>query len=151
MRVMEAMKKKYGNEYKLFGDDGIHPRASGQMVMASTFLRALGCDGNIGTITLDMESGKAEATQGHKVLSADRGGVEIESTRYPFCFYGDPAGEDSTSGVAEFLPFNKDLNRLMLVVRNAPAGKVKVVWGGKSKEFDGAQLTKENQSRRRVP
>lgn len=142
LRVMEAMKKKYGEKYFLFGDDGIHPPAAGQLVMAYTFLKALGCDGDVGTITIDMASGKAEASEGHKVLSAGGGRVEIESTRYPFCFYGEPSKPDATSGVIEFLPFNQDLNRLMLVVRNAPAGKVKVTWGSQSREFDGEQLGK---------
>ncbi|MGC3959642.1 MAG: GDSL-type esterase/lipase family protein [Verrucomicrobiota bacterium] len=29
MRVMQAMKEKYGKDYFLFGDDGIHPKESG--------------------------------------------------------------------------------------------------------------------------
>jgi hypothetical protein len=110
--------------------------------MAYAFLKGLGCKGDIGTITVDLSSGKAEATEGHKVLSSSDGSVEIESSKYPFCFYGDPSRTDSTRGVLEFLPFNQDLNRLTLVVKNAGSGKVKVTWGSSTKEFDAAQLEK---------
>ncbi len=140
--VMTKAEAKHGEQYHVCGPDGVHPDNNGHLVMAYAFLKGLGCTGDIGTITFDLTSNKAEATEGHKVLSASDGSVEIESTRYPFCFYGDPARTDSTRGVLEFLPFNQDLNRFILVVKNPGAGKVKVTWGSASKEFDGAQLEK---------
>lgn len=142
MRVMHAMRKKYGEKYFLFGDDGIHPKEAGHLVMAFAFLQALGCDGNIGTIELDFSSGKAQATEGHEVVSAAAGRVTIKSSRYPFCFYGDPAKSEATAGVIEFLPFNEQLNRFRLVVRHAPAGtaRMKVTWGSQTKEFAPEQL-----------
>lgn len=140
--VMTKAKAKYGEKYHVAGADGVHPAANGHIVMAYAFLKALGCDGNIGTITVDMKGGTAEATDGHKVLSSSAGGgVEVESSRYPFCFYGDPKDPAATSGVIEFLPFNEDLNRFMLVVKNAPE-KVKVTWGSGSKEFTREQVEK---------
>ena len=141
--VMEKGEAKYGERYHVAGPDGVHPDNNGHLVMAYAFLKALGCKGDIGTITVDLTGQKAEATDGHKVLSFDNGAVEIESTRYPFCFYGGDLGRtDSTQGVLEFLPFNQDLNRLMLVVQGVPAGKVKVTWGKASKEFDASDLQK---------
>ena len=140
--VMNKAEAKYGEKYHVCGGDGVHPDNNGHLVMAYAFLKGLGCSGDIGTITVDLKSGKAEATEGHKVLSASDGSVEVESSRYPFCFYGDPVRTDSTRGVLEFLPFNQDLNRLTLVVKNAGSGKVKVTWGSSSKEFDAAQLDK---------
>jgi len=142
MRVMAAMKEKYGTNYFLFGDDGIHPKEAGHLVMAYAFLKALGCDGNIGTIELDLSSGKANASAGHKIVAAANGAVTVKSSRYPFCFSGDPANADATSGVIEFLPFNEQLNRFRLVVRQAPAGvtRLKVTWGKQTKEFTPAQL-----------
>jgi lysophospholipase L1-like esterase len=140
--VMTKAEAKYGEQYHVCGPDGVHPDNNGHLVMAYAFLKGLGCTGDIGTINVDMATGKAEATDGHKVLSATNGTVEVESSRYPFCFYGDPARTDSTRGVLEFLPFNQDLNRFMLVVKNAGAGKVKVTWGNSSKEFEGAALEK---------
>jgi lysophospholipase L1-like esterase len=139
--VMEKAEAKYGPKYHVAGGDGVHPDANGHLVMAYAFLKGLGVDGNIGTISVDMASGKAEASEGHKVLSASGGTVEIQSTRYPFCFYGDPKETRSTRGVLEFLPFNEDLNRFKLVVTGA-TGKTKVTWGDKSKTFDADQLAK---------
>lgn len=140
VEAMTKAKAKYGKRYHVAGGDGVHPDRNGQLVMAYAFLKALGCSGDIGRITVDLKGGSAEATAGHKVLSARDGTVEIESTHYPFCFYGDPAQTSATRGIIEFIPFNQDLNRLTLVVRDAPA-RCKVTWGGTSKEFTAEQLS----------
>lgn len=139
--AMTKAKAKYGNNYPLAGGDGVHPGPNGHLVMAYAYLKAMGCTGDIGTITIDMTSGKAEATEGHKVVSTDGGSAEIESTRYPFCFFGNPEGQ-STRSVIDFLPFNDDLNRFKLVVKGAKADKLKVTWGTASKEFSKADLEK---------
>lgn len=142
MDVMVKAKAKYGPEYTVAGGDGVHPASNGQLVMAYAFLKAMGCDGEIGTISVDMASGKATATDGHKVVSSANGSVALESTRYPFCFWGKPADPGATSGIIEFFPFNEDLNRLKLIVTNAPAGQVKVTWGDGSKVYTSDQLAK---------
>jgi len=137
---------KYGPKYQLNGPDGIHPHDNGHLVMAYAFLKALGFTGDIGTITFDMSSGTTTVTDGHKAGAtlAETGSIatEFESTRYPFCFTGDPGSPDATAGVIEFFPFNQDLNRFMLVVKNAPAEKLKVTWGNATKEFSAADLAK---------
>ncbi len=141
MDVMAQAKAKYGPGYHLAGGDGVHPAQNGQLVMAYCFLRALGCSGDIGTITLGLAGDTAEATAGHSVLSCDAGAVELESTRYPFCFFGDPANPGATSGVIEFLPFNEELNRLLLVVDGADAAtRYRVTWGEVTREFGGTAL-----------
>jgi lysophospholipase L1-like esterase len=140
--VMTKAKAKYGEDYPFAGGDGVHPGPNGHLVMAYAFLKALGCDGNIGTITVDLAASKADASEGHKVISAKDGVVEIESTRYPFCFYGDPKTPDATLGVIEFFPFNQDLNRLTLIVTNPGAEKLKVTWGPTSKDYPAADLAK---------
>lgn len=144
--VSDKAKAKYGNKYPLCGGDGVHPGANGHLVMAYAFLKGLGCDGNIGTITVDLARNKADATAGHKVLSAKDGVVEIESTRYPFCFpvskTAKPEDPNNVRGVLDFFPFNQDLNRLMLIVKGPTSGKVKVTWGDASKEFDAGELAK---------
>ena len=89
MDVMEKCKAKYGHEYNLCGNDGVHPDANGHLVMAYAFLKGLGCPGDVGTITVDMAANKADATDGHTIKSFEGGTVEIESTRYPFCFFGE--------------------------------------------------------------
>jgi len=140
--VMTKAKAKFGKAYHVGGSDGVHPDCNGHLVMAYAFLKALGCKGDIGTITVNVAENKAEATDGHKVLSCKDGTVEIESSRYPFCFYGDPTKTSSTRSVLEFLPFNEELNRFKLVVTGAGDGKVKVTWGTAAKEYPAADIAK---------
>jgi len=142
MAVMIKAKAKYGKDYHVCGADGYHPDRNGHLVMAYVFLKALGCDGDLGTIRVDLAADQAEASEGHKVLSCRKGVVEIESSRYPFCFFGDPAQPTATRGIIEFLPFNEDLNRLTLVVRGASGSTVKVSWGAAAKPFSAAELAK---------
>jgi lysophospholipase L1-like esterase len=139
MREMEQAKAKYGDDYHVAGSDGVHPWQNGQLVMAYAFLAAMGFDGDIGTITIDLK-GKATATDGHRVLSASGGKVELESTRYPFCFYGDGVSPDSERSILPFVPFNRELNRLTLIVKNLGSEKAQVTWGTLTKEFGRSQL-----------
>lgn len=108
--------------------------------MAYVFLRTMGLDGQIGTITFDMAGGKAIASEGHRVLASEPGRIEIESSRYPFCAAGS-ANEDGSirSGMA-LVPFDAELNRFMLVVPHAPAGNYRVTWGEKSKTYTEKNL-----------
>jgi len=142
MDAMTKAKEKYGASYQVAGGDGIHPGANGHLCMAYAFLKGLGVDGNIGTITVDLAANKAEGSDGQKVLGMKDGAVEVESSRYPFCFTGDPKSPNATTGIIEFLPFNQDLNRYTLVVKGAGTGKVKVTWGDASKEFAAADAEK---------
>src|SRR3954471_9239222 len=142
IEAMAKAKEKYGKDYHVGGLDGVHPDANGHLVMAYAFLKALGCDGEIGKINVDLGSSKATAEHGHNVLSCSDGKVEIESSRYPFCFYCDKKTTGATAGIIEFMPFNQDLNRFTLVVENAPAEMCKVTWGPSSKEFSKDQLAK---------
>jgi lysophospholipase L1-like esterase len=138
---MTKAKAKYGDEYT-FSQDGGHPQRNGHLVMAYAFLKALGCDGNIGTITIDLGKNEAQAAGGHKILSFKDGQAQVESSRYPFCFYGEPYSPDSTRGVLEFIPFNEELNRFMLIVKGLGSDKAKVTWGVESKVFARERLEK---------
>ena len=141
MAAMAKAKAAYGDAYHVCGLDGVHPWANGQLVMAYSFLKAMGLDGNIGTITVDW-TGKATATDGHKIVSSAPAKVEIESSRYPFCFSGgekDPAG---TLSILPYVPFQDDLNRFVLVVQNFPDPQAEVTWGKEKKAFSREQLAK---------
>jgi hypothetical protein len=141
--AMAKAKAQNGDDFCVTGQDGVHPPPDGHIIMAYAFLKGLGCDGNIGTITVDMQANKAEATSGTTVSSYANGVVELVSTRYPFCFFGDDLkSPDSTKAILPFLPFNQDLNRYMLVVKNAPAKSLKVTWGAQSKIFSAEDLAK---------
>jgi lysophospholipase L1-like esterase len=145
LAVMAAAKRDHGQEFPVCGDPGgVHPGPNGHVVMAYVFLRAMGLDGQIGTITADM-AGTAQGSDGHKVLSAGPGVVELESTRYPFCFTGDLLGStkgDFAASALPYVPFSRDLNRLTLVVRNLKGERAKVTWGSESKTFTRAELTR---------
>lgn len=139
MKVMADAKAALGKEYPVCGGDGVHPGPNGHLVMAYAFLKAMGLDGNIGAITVDM-AGAATATEGHRVVSADKGTVTIESARYPFCFYGGDKDPNGTRSILPFVPFNRDLNRLTLVVKNLGAQTAEVKWGEATKTFSKAEL-----------
>jgi lysophospholipase L1-like esterase len=138
LAVMQAAKARLGASYSL-SVDGVHPGPNGQLVIAFAFLKAMGCDGDIGTVEFDAETGRATASAGHQVLDSSRTELSLESTRYPFCFTDDRSKPDSTAIVLPFLPFNEELNRFRLVVRHAPA-RMKISWGDETKVFTGAEL-----------
>lgn len=139
MAVMQESKAALGKDYPVCGGDGVHAGPNGHLVMAYAFLKAMGLDGDIGTISVDM-SGNATGTAGHRVLSATNGTVKIESTRYPFCFFGREKAPDTTRSILPFLPFNRDLNRFMLVVKNLPGSEADVTWGTATKTFSKTDL-----------
>jgi len=142
MKVMQDAKVARGVDYSVCGNhDGVHPDGNGHLVIAYAFLKAMGMDGNIGTITVDMRTGAATATQGHRILSAINGTVEIESARYPFCFYGSETDSSGTRSILPFLPFNHDLNRYMLVVKNLSKRYADVTWGTETKTFSRGVLS----------
>ena len=85
--TMAKAKVKYGKSYHLAGGDGVHPDQNGQLVMAYAFLKALGCDGDLGKITVDMQAGKADAVGGHKVLSYQGGTVRAGKHALPVLFF----------------------------------------------------------------
>lgn len=139
MEAMAKAKAALGADYPVAGKDGIHPQLNGHVVMAYAFLKAMGMNGNLGTITVDIK-GASNATGGHKVLSDNGGKVEVESTRYPFCFTGDEKSSDGTRSMLPFVPFNQDLNRLTLVVRNLGAERGQVTWGSSTRIFSRQEL-----------
>ena len=141
--VMGKAKTALGPTYDVCGGDGVHPGWDGHLIMAYAYLKGLGCDGNIGTITYDATAGTAEATAGHKVISADKTEIKLESSRYPFCFVaGDAKASNNTTSILPYLPFTQDLNRFMLVVKNPTGKKLKVTWGNTSKVYDADTAAK---------
>jgi len=140
--MMQAMTRfKAANPGVPFaGGDGVHPGENGHLAMAYAFLKALGCDGNIGTVTVDLTGKKAEASEGHDVVSFDGRTLELQSSRYAFAVPGDVTHADSAKASLPFLPFNEDLNRFVLKVPGV-TGSYKVTWGAVTKTFTAEQLT----------
>lgn len=139
--AMGPAKAKLGDSYPIGGTDGVHPAPNGHLLMAQAFLQAMGFDGQIALITIDMK-GQSTVSTGHKVLGGTAGKIELESTRWPFVFDADPKAQSGTRSILPFTSFNNDLNRFTLVVRNLGAAKGKVTWGDESKEFTAAELEK---------
>jgi hypothetical protein len=139
--TMAKAKAAFGDTYDVCGTDGVHPGANGQLIMAYAFLKALGCKGDLAEITVDM-AGQGKASEGHKILSSAPGKVELESERYPFVLEGDAKASGGTRSITAFLPFNEELNRFVLKVKNLKSEKAKVAWGEQSKEFSREQLEK---------
>jgi len=139
--AMAKAKAAYGDDYAVCGYDGVHPPADGHLVMAYAFLKAMGFDGNLGLITVNM-NGEATASEGHTILSANAGKVELESSRYPFCFFGGEKDASGTRSMLPYVPFNQDLNRLTLVVKGLDTEQGKVTWDTTSKVFPRAELEK---------
>jgi lysophospholipase L1-like esterase len=138
--AMTKSKFKYGYTYHVGGGDGVHPEANGQLCMAFAFLKALGCSGDLGRIDVNLADNKITASDGHSVLSSDPTAVELVSSRYPFCFFGADDSPNSTRSILPYLPFNAELNRLMLAVTGGKAERYRVTWGAASREFSAAEL-----------
>ncbi len=150
-------RQRYGTNYAIPGNDGVHPHWAGHLLMAYAYLKAMGLDGDIGTFTVDLKRNKIKVSKGHRVISVKPGEYEIESSHYPFCPCA-PEGQaaasypvcgqdglDSDNSIRSgmtFVPFNQDLNRLTLVVKNGNASSYQIAWGDESKTFSADQLAK---------
>jgi hypothetical protein len=135
--------QKYGTNFMLCGKDGVHPDWAGHVVMAYAFLRSFGLDGEIGTFTVDMRSNKVKVSSGHELLKFENGELTVRSHRYPFCIGdGDPSKSDNIRAGTMLVPFNQELNRLMLVVKHPQAKAYAVTWGDQTKTYPAAQLAK---------
>ncbi len=139
--AMEKAKAALGRDYDVCGTTGFQPNLNGQLVEAGAVLKALGFDGDIGAITVDLKGG-ATATAGHRVISCHDGSVELESDRWPFCFSGDAASSGWPRSILPYTPFNQELNRLTLVVKNLDAPQARVRWGNAEKVFTRETLEK---------
>lgn len=144
--MIDAMAKANavrGPGYDVCGRDGFHPGPNGQLLMAYAFLKGLAVDGGIAEIVVDAKAGTATATAGQTVAgvrtTADGTTVDLESRRWPFCFEGDAA--TGTRSILPFVPFNEDLNRYVLTVKDLSAPRAKITWGGVTKEYTREQLT----------
>jgi lysophospholipase L1-like esterase len=135
-------RREYRPEYAISGRDGVHPGWAGHLVMAYVFLRALGLDGEIGTFSVDLAHGQATVSEGHDLVSFKDGKLVITSHRYPFCAVGEVNSDDSIRSGMSLVPFNPQLNRLMLVVKNAAAPNYKVTWGGETRTYSAEALGK---------
>ncbi|MEI7730224.1 MAG: SGNH/GDSL hydrolase family protein [Verrucomicrobiota bacterium] len=139
-------RKRYGESdgrpYSLAGKDGVHPGWAGQLVMAYAFLRAMGLDGDLGTVSVDMSAGKATAVAGHTVDAFANQVVRLTSVRYPFCATGETNLDASLRSGMTLIPFNAQLNRFMLILTGGTAAQYRVTWGAKTMTYETTRLAK---------
>ncbi|MCA9211510.1 MAG: SGNH/GDSL hydrolase family protein [Planctomycetales bacterium] len=126
--------------YQLVGRDGIHPDWAGHAIMAYAFLRALGLDGDLGTISVDLDGESAKGSDGHEVDLFKDGKITVTSNRYPFCAPGPVDRDDSVRSGMTFVPFDQKLNRFTLKVTGL-RGIATITWGGESHTYSGTQLS----------
>ena len=108
--------------------------------MAYAFLKALGLDGEIAKIEIDLKSGKVTTSDGHQLVSYDDGNATLLSKRYPFCATGDVDRDNSIRSGMTLIPFNEDLNRFTLTVHGTTNNEYRVTWGDQSRVYSGADL-----------
>jgi len=135
-----AAREQFGADFAISGKDGVHPDWAGHLVMAYAFLKALGLPGDIGTYTVDLASNQVAVTAGHAVDSFTNGVLTITSTRYPFCAAGAGDKDNSIRAGMALVPFNQELNRLLLVVKNGAATNYAVTWGNETRVYSAARL-----------
>jgi lysophospholipase L1-like esterase len=120
---------KYGADYSVCGvDDGVHPSWAGHVVMAYGFFKALGFDGNLGTLTIDLAARTAAASQGHTFVAQAEGTYTFTSHRYPYCAEGPVEKDWSIRSGMRLVPFNQEFNRLILYVKGTTVARYRVVW-----------------------
>jgi lysophospholipase L1-like esterase len=135
-----AGQQKFGPAFAIAGQDGVHPDWAGHLLMARAFLKALGLHGDIGTFTVDLAAGTASVSAGHTLDSFANHKLTITSARYPFCAAGAPDKDNSMRAAMNLVPFNGELNRLMLLVKNGTAENYTVTWGDAKRTYSTGQL-----------
>ena len=126
--------------YFVAGVDGVHPQWAGQTIMAYAFLRAMGIDGDLGAITIDLNSMDAKTDGNHLVDKFSNGVATITSKTYPYCASGPIDDDNSIRSGTTLVPFHEQLNRFTLRVTGSTAERLRITWGDDLKEFDADEL-----------
>lgn len=130
-----------GEDFKVAGKDGVHPAWAGQMVMAYGFLKGMGLDGDLGTITFDPAANQASASAGHEVVSCADGKITLKSSKLPFApGPGDLKNDDSIRAGLALVPFDDELNRFILKIESPTAANYEVSWGETTKAYTAEQM-----------
>jgi lysophospholipase L1-like esterase len=130
---------KSAEDYAVAGKDGIHPGWAGQVIMANAFLKAMGLDGNLGTIHVDMKKGIASAEGKHEIKAYSGGVVTVVSSQYPYCATGPIDDDNSIRSGMSLVPFSETLNRFVLKVVGTDGKRVRVTWGDSTQVFSSEE------------
>lgn len=133
-------RQAFGDDYAMAGKDGVHPDWAGQVVMATAFLKAMGLDGDLGSVEVDLGARRAEGKRGHEVKGFEQGAVKILSHRYAFCATGPKDKDNSMQSGMALSGFHEALNRFTLKVRGGQAARYKITWGPETRTYSAADL-----------
>jgi len=139
MTTIRKAKAELGPGFTI-GGEGVHPGGQGALLMAWGLLKTLGCDGDIGRIDLRIGGGST-ASDGHVVVKAEGGAVELRSSRWPFVLSHQHKGPERLRTMAQYCSFIADLDRFVLVVPDCPWPRATVTWGGETQVFSKEQLS----------
>ena len=114
------------------------------LAIASAYLKALGYDGNLGTLSVDFTANTADGGPDQKILSYKDNTLMVQSTRIPLWFPGHGVGGSDPPPwpALKCLTFDQDLNRYALVIKNLPTAETKVYWGDDNQDFSSDELAK---------
>jgi hypothetical protein len=141
LRADRAAKAAFGEDFRVAGKDGVHPGWAGQVIMTYGFLKGLGVDGDLGTITYDPAKNAAQAVNGHEVVALADGVITLQSARLPFSV--GPGAEDQDDSIRAgmaLVPFDNELNRLMFRIVSPTADAYTLTWGEESRDYPAAAL-----------
>jgi hypothetical protein len=115
-----------------------------QLAIASAYLKAFGCDGDLGAVTVDYAANTGTGSPGQAVGPIQDHKFVVESTRYPFWFPGHGVGgtDPPPWPALKFLTFDADLNRYILTVKNLPTARTKIYWGDLNQDFSSGELAR---------
>ncbi|GAA5483523.1 SGNH/GDSL hydrolase family protein [Haloferula sargassicola] len=134
-------KEELSPDFKLAGNDGVHPGWAGHVAMAYAFLKGLGFDGDLGGITVVGD--RARGSGGHEVEGMSNGTITVKSSRFPFSAgAGELTDDDSLRAGLALVPFDAELNRFTLTIERPTADRYAVTWGKETHEYSAEDLAK---------
>ena len=134
MAAMTKARSLYGGVYVFDGGRRGDPSS---IVVAYAYLKALGCTGDIGSLTVtDFPTNRARSSRGQWITYVDHT-FSAESTLFPFWWY---RGRIPSPSILKCIPFDDELNRYILTVKNLPSTHAKITWGRENRDFTAGQL-----------
>ena len=134
--AMTKARALYGDKY-IF-DDG-RPGSPCSLIMAYAYLKALGYSGDIGSLSVeDFATNRVKCSPGQWITYKDHT-LTVESTLFPFWWYRGNY-PDGAPTILKCVPFDDELNRYLLIVKNLPASRAKITWGTEDHDFTAEEL-----------
>jgi hypothetical protein len=127
--AMAKLKAKFGPDYPFNPENVWQYNDISRLTIASAMLRGLGCDGDVGSMTIDFASNQAKGSPSVKIVSYKDWALNVETSRYPFVYPEQRSSDPRPDPAMCATPFNQDLNRFILTIKNLPSPRAKIYWG----------------------